>query len=90
MYAKSKNGTHNKKFLNKPVNTPKCNCIHKKNLPLNGNFLLRNYAVYSDNEIGQKELPNQELVKTHSKNVTQTINDHSTSIDIKTRCEAGT
>ena len=38
MYAKSKNGTHNKIFLNKPVNTQKWNCIHTKKPTLKRKF----------------------------------------------------
>ena len=83
--SKSKTHTHNKKILDKPENqnTQKCNCINKNTCVLNGNYL---HPVYSNNKIGQKELPEiiKELLKTHSENDTQTIKDHSASIDIKT------
>ena len=86
---KSKISTHNKKILNKPVNqnTRKCNCINKNACLLNRNFLLKIIlyitAIKSDKKNYQPRNL-KELVRTHSKNDTQTIKDHSTSINIKT------
>ena len=61
---KSKISTRNKKKKNKinePVNQNirKCNCINKNTCPLNGNCLVENIPVYSDNKVWQKELPTQ-------------------------------
>ena len=84
---KSKSSTHNKKILNKPVNhnNRKYNCINKNTCPLNGNYLLENilYIVTIKSDKKNYQPRNFELVKTHSKNDTQTIKDHSTPTSIK-------
>ena len=85
---KSKIITHNKKLLNKPVNqnTRKCNCINKSTCPLTGNCFLENILCIATIKSDKKKYQprnDKEISKTHSENDTQTIKDHSTSIDIK-------
>ena len=70
---------HIKKVLNKLINQN----TRPKYLLVKWKLLSKNNPVYSNNNMGEKELPTQKLVKTHSKNDTQTIKDHSTSVDIK-------
>ena len=85
--TKSKISTHNKK-LNKPnPNIRKCNCINKNTCPLNENCLLENilYQATIKSEKKNYQPKNYKGISENTfKNDTQTIKDHSTSIDIKT------
>ena len=86
---KSKISTHNKKLLHKPVNqnTRKYNCINKNICPLNGNCLLEKILYIATIKSDKKNYQSRNykgISENAFKNDTQTINDHSTSVDIKT------